>query len=115
MISYFAEIKIFRFWPKTMDYSPLFQAISFSILNSSLEGAMEPKFAPFCSCLDALLYDSLLYTDMRPKAVDYYKCCNCVQSPTSEDMPRIAQLMDELEKRDKLIAEFKKDREALKV
>ena len=52
---------------------------------------------------------------MRPKALDYYECCNYVQSPTSEDMPRIAQLMDELEKRDKLIAEFKKDREALKV
>ena len=24
MICFFAEIKIFRFWPKTMDYSPWF-------------------------------------------------------------------------------------------
>ena len=25
MGSFFAEVKIFRFWPKTMDYSPLFR------------------------------------------------------------------------------------------
>ena len=26
MISLFAEIKFFRFWPKTMDYSPWFDS-----------------------------------------------------------------------------------------
>ena len=24
MVSFFAEVKIFRFWPKTMDYSQVF-------------------------------------------------------------------------------------------
>ena len=24
MVSFFAEVKIFRFWPKTMDYNPWF-------------------------------------------------------------------------------------------
>ena len=24
MVSFFAEVKIFRFWPKTIDYSPWF-------------------------------------------------------------------------------------------
>ena len=24
MVSFFAKVKIFRFWPKTMDYSPWF-------------------------------------------------------------------------------------------
>ena len=56
MISFFAEVKIFIFRPKTMDYSKAFRSnltgfflFSFNSHNSSLEGAMKLKFAPFCS------------------------------------------------------------------
>ena len=52
MVSFFAEVKIFRFWPKTMDYNKAFSPKSRSFLRSfysSLEGATELKFAPFCS------------------------------------------------------------------
>ena len=41
----FAEVKIFRFWPKTMDYSKVFCRIfpvePFRAHISSLEGAMK--------------------------------------------------------------------------
>ena len=49
----FAEIKMFRFWPKTMNYIYIirrFDQISFRPHNSSLEGARKLKFASFfCS------------------------------------------------------------------
>ena len=49
MVSLFAEIVTFSFWPKTMDYSKAFRSDSLEAHNSSLEGATELKFAPFCS------------------------------------------------------------------
>ena len=49
MESFFAGFKFFRFWPKTMDYSKAFCSISSRTHNSSLEGAMDLKYAPFCS------------------------------------------------------------------
>ena len=49
MVTFFAKVKIFRFWLKTMDYSQAFKSISFCTRNSSLEGAMKLKFAAFCS------------------------------------------------------------------
>ena len=49
MESFFAGIKIFRFWPKTMDYSKAFWSNYLCTNNSTLEGATELKFAPFCS------------------------------------------------------------------
>ena len=51
MVSFFAEVEIFRFWPKTMDYtySQAFLSISLRASNSSLEGAMKLKLASFCS------------------------------------------------------------------
>ena len=42
MVSFFAEVKIFRFWPNTMDYNKAF-------FYSTVEGAMKLKFASFCS------------------------------------------------------------------
>ena len=42
----------------------------------------------------------------------------CTQSPSSvvaEDLPRIAQLQNEVEKRDKALLQFKKENEALRV
>ena len=51
MVSFYANVKIFRFWPKTMDYNKAFLPKSrrFSaVLYSTVEGAMKLKFAPFC-------------------------------------------------------------------
>ena len=45
MASFFAGIKIFRFWPKTMDYRKAFRSIYLCTHNSSLEGATKLKFA----------------------------------------------------------------------
>ena len=45
MVSFGAGIKIFRFWPKAMDYSKAFRLISLHDHNPSLEGATKLKFA----------------------------------------------------------------------
>ena len=60
MITLFAEIKIFSFWPKPLDYNRAFCSISFHTHNSSLERAMKLKFAPFCSPRDALSDDNIV-------------------------------------------------------
>ena len=52
MVSFFAEVKIFRFWAKTMDYNKGFYQNRGHFLwscYSSLEGATELKFVAFCS------------------------------------------------------------------
>ena len=49
MVSFFVDVKIFSFWPKTMDYNQAFRSISSRTDNSSLEGATKLKFVPFCS------------------------------------------------------------------
>ena len=52
MVSFFAEVKIFRFWPKTMDYNKAFyrnRGVFLQSFYSTVEGAMKLKFAPFCS------------------------------------------------------------------
>ena len=55
MVSFLAEVKIFRFWPKTMDYNKAFWPKSRCFHhNSSLGGAMKLNFTPFCSSWDAL-------------------------------------------------------------
>ena len=48
MVPLFAEIASINFWSKTMDYSQAFCSISLRTHNSSLEGATELKFVPFC-------------------------------------------------------------------
>ena len=49
MVSFFAEVKIFRFWPKTMDYiiRRFYRNRSDFLLSfySIVEGAMKLKFA----------------------------------------------------------------------
>ena len=44
MVSFFGKVKIFSFWPKTMDYNKAFCRIfpvePFRAHNSSLEGAI---------------------------------------------------------------------------
>ena len=48
MVPLFAEVKMFRFWAKTMDYSPWFRLNFFMHShNSSLEGAMKLKLQSF--------------------------------------------------------------------
>ena len=47
--AYACDVKVFSFWPKAMDYSKALSPISLLTHNSSLEGATELKFAPFCS------------------------------------------------------------------
>ena len=37
MVSFFAEVKVFRFWPKTMDYNKALDQISLRPHNSPLE------------------------------------------------------------------------------
>ena len=74
MVFFLAEIKIFRFWPKTMDYNKAFLPIVTIVtirrfyrnrgdflrsFYSTVEGAMKLKFAPFCSSWDALSYGIL--------------------------------------------------------
>ena len=50
MVSCFAEVKFFRFWPKTMDYIiRRFYRDFLRSFYSTVEGAMELKFVPFCS------------------------------------------------------------------
>ena len=54
MVSFFAEVKIFRFWPKTMDYrsnkafSPKSRSF-FAVFLLFRGRCYELKFAPFCS------------------------------------------------------------------
>ena len=53
MVSFLAKVKIFRFWPKTMDYIiRRFYKNRGDFLRSfysTVEGAVKLKFAPFCS------------------------------------------------------------------
>ena len=49
MVSFFAEVKFFRFWPKTMDYNKAFYRDFLWSFYSTVEGAMKLKFAPFLS------------------------------------------------------------------
>ena len=52
MESFFAKTKIFRFWPKIMDYSQGFdrnRGHCLRSLYSLLEGDMKLRFVPFCS------------------------------------------------------------------
>ena len=58
MVSFFAEVKIFRFWPKTMDIRRFYRNRGDFLRSfySTVEGAMKLKFAPFCSSLDAFSY-----------------------------------------------------------
>ena len=48
MVSFLAEVKFFRFWPKTMDYNKAFRPKLSSFFYSIVEGATKLKFAPFC-------------------------------------------------------------------
>ena len=52
MVSFLAKLKIFRFWPKTMDYIiRRFDRNRGDFLlsyYSAVEGAMKLKFASFC-------------------------------------------------------------------
>ena len=51
MVSFLAKVKIFRFWPKTMDYNKAFLPRGDFLLSfcSTVEGAMKLKFVPFSS------------------------------------------------------------------
>ena len=53
MVSFLGIVKIFRFWPKTMDYNKAFLPKStgdfLRPFYSTVEGATKLKFAPFCS------------------------------------------------------------------
>ena len=52
MVSFFAEMKNFRLWPKTMDYSQGFgpKLRSFFVVLLLRTGrCCEAKFVPFCS------------------------------------------------------------------
>ena len=52
MVLLFAEVKIFRFWPKTMDYSKAFWpklSSSFGSIYSKVEGVTKLNFVQFCS------------------------------------------------------------------
>ena len=49
MVSFLAEVKIFCFWPKTMDYNKAFDRNRGQCFYSSLEGALKLKFVSFCS------------------------------------------------------------------
>ena len=52
MVSFLAKVKIFRFWPKTMDYNKAFyrnRGVFLRFFYSTVEGAMKLKFASFCS------------------------------------------------------------------
>ena len=57
MVSFFAEVKFFRFWPKTMDYNkaflPKFRSF-FMVLLLKTEKCYKAETTPFCSSLDAL-------------------------------------------------------------
>ena len=72
-ISFFAEINIFRFWPKTIDYSPWFQSDFFLHHKYSLEGATElktvqstPLEMPF-----PMVYITFRQNQIWPKTMDY--------------------------------------------
>ena len=52
MVSFLAEVQIFIFWPKTMDYNKAFdrnRGLYLWSFYSTVEGAMKLKFASFCS------------------------------------------------------------------
>ena len=45
MVSFFAEVKIFRFWPKTMDYSPWFEFLESKNSLEKRKLSMEVRFS----------------------------------------------------------------------
>ena len=55
MVSFFAEVKNFIFWPKTMDFPTIIRrfdrnrGVFLQSFYSTVEGAMKLIFAPFCS------------------------------------------------------------------
>ena len=49
MVSFLAEVKFFRFWPKTMGYNKAFLLKLRRSFYSTVEGAMELKIVSFCS------------------------------------------------------------------
>ena len=51
MVSFFAEVKFFRFWPKTMAIRRFYRNRGDYLLSfySTVEGAMKLKFGSFCS------------------------------------------------------------------
>ena len=72
MVCFLAKVEIFRFLPKTMDYSQAFLSNSLRTHNSSMEDAMKLKFAPLCSPWDALSGGMLFGEIFRflPKTMD---------------------------------------------